>query len=1043
MQHLFFSTEPFKTERSVMANVLIFCTETDNRIASTIRIRLESIGHQANINQEKVFYGDQGDPQYFESVYHKDLLLFIWGTDSLSSENVWSEYNSAKRIPAYEGHIAHVRLSDYTIPDDITEAYLFRYEDPDLINKLDTVLKQISGADGFAGSENAQDPAFAETEFGSSSASAGDQAPVKAYWLLKIDPATWNLEQLKQGDEVVFSSYQENTEEKRRDYEQFALMKPDDELLVYAHEPNQEIMAIFKVTQSLHRNPSNNVEQVDFLIGELFSTAIPLENFQADIEFAGQLSASDPIVLFRLEQPLYTRLRGRQNQQANEEATYLDSFNNDISHEQTEDCLSFTDDYEALGRVILLEYINPPLAIGLFGNWGSGKSFFMEKLDNFIQRNKGTEKDFVKYVVSVKFNSWHYSDSNLWASLITDIFEALQEYGRVEKQAEQINKLSECLQVTLLQKAATQKRQQEIKAEVDQLTLQRDYQRQQLRDVSGLDLLRLTVSDKQVQQDLKKLDNDGIENILKEQQKVEGYIETFNSGMEQIRLFFKLITSFKSTRWILFISVAVLVFIGCLLVSSHWKPDWDALWSGAAAWYVLISGLIGKAVSAFKEKITIVKTINERLTSLKNTIGARAVKQPAGLTTAEQKLMSITDELAQLDKEITEKEQRLEDIFTGKKLSEFIIGRVQEQHYNQALGVVSWIRKDFEMLDHLLREQHQAGQNRKVAIPNPKEVTLQIDRIILYVDDLDRCDENVVSEVLKAINLLLAFPLFVVVVGVDPSWLDIALNTKHSALFNLKAKPEDKTIRKITTYDYLDKIFQVPFVIKPMEQSDRESLLTYLTQKERNAAGTSGGSDQGSDMPPPPGPDGPEDTGEAAAGPDESTDRDWAQDKEGPQNGAQAADNDPPPLPPTQRKVIFTKEELNFLKEISGLFGESPRMVNRYVNIYRIIKSHRKYQSAETPTWRDYKPTLISLGMIIGSPELAQHFIDMVYLAKEKLFLKALNEPEYQELKKHMLKQVKVEVLEELSINHFRRNLPLIARFSFRTHMIREEETEA
>ena len=47
----------------------------------------------------------------------------------------------------------------------------------------------------------------------------------------------------------------------------------------------------------------------------------------------------------------------------------------------------------------------------------------------------------------------------------------------------------------------------------------------------------------------------------------------------------------------------------------------------------------------------------------------------------------------------------------------------------------------------------------------------RINRIVLYIDDLDRCPERKVVDVLQAVHLLLAYPLFVVVVGVDPRWL--------------------------------------------------------------------------------------------------------------------------------------------------------------------------------------------------------------------------------------------------------------------------------
>ena len=55
----------------------------------------------------------------------------------------------------------------------------------------------------------------------------------------------------------------------------------------------------------------------------------------------------------------------------------------------------------------------------------------------------------------------------------------------------------------------------------------------------------------------------------------------------------------------------------------------------------------------------------------------------------------------------------------------------------------------------------------------------RIDRIVLDIDDLDRCQPQQVVEVLQAIHLLLALNLFVVVVGVDPGWLIRSLKAQY------------------------------------------------------------------------------------------------------------------------------------------------------------------------------------------------------------------------------------------------------------------------
>ena len=68
-----------------------------------------------------------------------------------------------------------------------------------------------------------------------------------------------------------------------------------------------------------------------------------------------------------------------------------------------------------------------------------------------------------------------------------------------------------------------------------------------------------------------------------------------------------------------------------------------------------------------------------------------------------------------------------------------------------------------------------------------------VDRIILYIDDLDRCPEANVVEVLQAVHLLLAFPLFVVVVGVDSRWLLHSLQSRMTQ-FQGKGAPGDNEL---------------------------------------------------------------------------------------------------------------------------------------------------------------------------------------------------------------------------------------------------------
>jgi hypothetical protein len=67
---------------------------------------------------------------------------------------------------------------------------------------------------------------------------------------------------------------------------------------------------------------------------------------------------------------------------------------------------------------------------------------------------------------------------------------------------------------------------------------------------------------------------------------------------------------------------------------------------------------------------------------------------------------------------------------------------------------------------------------------------MEFHRIVLYIDDLDRCEPAKVVEVLQAVNMLLTFQLFVVMVAVDARWLSRSLEKQYPEFFGLMAPGE-------------------------------------------------------------------------------------------------------------------------------------------------------------------------------------------------------------------------------------------------------------
>lgn len=84
-------------------------------------------------------------------------------------------------------------------------------------------------------------------------------------------------------------------------------------------------------------------------------------------------------------------------------------------------------------------------------------------------------------------------------------------------------------------------------------------------------------------------------------------------------------------------------------------------------------------------------------------------------------------------------------------MSNFVRERKKSTDYTCHLGVIASAHDDFAELSRLLK--------RAPAEDDEKNPVAAVDRIVLYIDDLDRCPEDKVVDVLQAVHLLLAFPL--------------------------------------------------------------------------------------------------------------------------------------------------------------------------------------------------------------------------------------------------------------------------------------------
>ncbi|MCZ8026883.1 MAG: P-loop NTPase fold protein [Microcystis sp. LE19-10.1B] len=115
--------------------------------------------------------------------------------------------------------------------------------------------------------------------------------------------------------------------------------------------------------------------------------------------------------------------------------------------EEGDDLLSIKNETNALADMLLLRDLKPPLAVGILGGWGSGKSFIMNLMQqrmNEIRSLSLTEEQawsteekkafpYVGHIYQIKFDAWTFAKYNLWASLMQTIFLELDRQISLEQ----------------------------------------------------------------------------------------------------------------------------------------------------------------------------------------------------------------------------------------------------------------------------------------------------------------------------------------------------------------------------------------------------------------------------------------------------------------------------------------------------------------------------------------------------------------------------------------------------------------------------------
>lgn len=98
-------------------------------------------------------------------------------------------------------------------------------------------------------------------------------------------------------------------------------------------------------------------------------------------------------------------------------------------------------------------------------------------------------------------------------------------------------------------------------------------------------------------------------------------------------------------------------------------------------------------------------------------------------------------------------------------------------------------------------------------------------KIVVFIDDLDRCSIDKVMEVIESIKLVLNSKNCIFFIGCDRNYLENAISVRYEKFFARNLNINKNKILKSFASEYLEKIIQVPFYIPSLDES---SIDTYI-----------------------------------------------------------------------------------------------------------------------------------------------------------------------------------------------------------------------
>ncbi len=690
------------------------------------------------------------------------------------------------------------------------------------------------------------------------------------------------------------------------------------------------------------------------------------------------------------------------------------------------DLLDITLDVNALAALVAARAVTPPLSIGLFGDWGAGKTFFMDQMHDQVERiNQSENEEFCEEIVQIRFNAWHYVEANLWASLIDTIFRRLEEAVLGEKDGDaQLEALRRKWQSALHRQRKAERELDELaeslrlaEAERDRILREKEEAEARANDARESGRLKLpSVADiseelgRQLGPLAKRAGREfGMTELSEAGELAKKPVDEAVAALADLRatagrashLWRAFACSGITLKQIIIGIIALGAPVAVIAVLAHLNGEAIREWlAQPLAVLAELAAMAGTLVQWVRGRIRRANQLLDRLEKIRKDLTRARDRELEKRRKELEQAQEAVDALAlELDDKVTEVDEllarqedarrELDEFTPARRMATFLSERVQSDDYRKHLGLIALIRQDLSRLSELLAMQSKGERD---------EMLPGIQRIVLYVDDLDRCPPKRVVELLQAIHLLLAFPLFVVVVAVDARWVSRALVKYYPEL--LRADPEGSE-KQATSHDYLEKIFQIPFWIRPMTPADGARMISGLLQRDEERR----------------------DEGRAPA----------------------PAAAEVPEVPVFDATRLDIKaDEKQCMVELAAIAGRSPRAVKRFINVYRLVKAGLSpdEMAAFEPDSRgggSYRVTLLTLAVIIGYPLIAEDFFEELqhHTGRLSAFARTIEKkysdgPSGRDWRELMDKLQKFCKKHSISAAEMSECIDLVARYSFR-----------